>query len=71
MWGFLWPCFSASIPASFAVKTAPALVALYVQANSLTTVRDGHTIFLVYMGNELNQNPFGFLRNVFALEVTI
>lgn len=59
------------MPASFAVKTAPALVALYVQANSLATVGDGHTIFLVYMGNELNQNPFGFLRNVFALEVTI
>jgi hypothetical protein len=46
------------------------LVALYVQANPLATVSDGHTIFIVYMGNELNQNPFGFLRDVFALEVS-
>jgi len=71
VWGLLWTWFSTSIPASFAVKTAPALVALYVQAYSLTTVGDGHTMCLVYMGNELNQNPFGFLRDVFALEVTI
>jgi len=71
VWRFLWTWFSASIPASFAVKTTPALIALYVKANPLATVADRHTVFLVYMGNELKQNPFGFLRDVFALEVTI
>jgi hypothetical protein len=71
VWGSLWAWFSPSTPASFAVQTYPALIALYFQSEFLTTVLDGHIMLLVYMGNKLNQNLFGFLGDVFALEVTI
>jgi hypothetical protein len=71
VWSLLWTGFSVSIPTGLSVETAPALVALYVQASPLATVCDGYTMFLVYVSNELNQNPFGFLPDVFALEVTV
>jgi len=59
------------MPASFTGQTYPSLIAIYVKAEFLTTVLDGHTMLFVYMGNKLNQNLFSFLGDVFALEVTI
>ena len=37
----------------------------------ITTVLDGHTMLFEDLGNTLNQSPFSFFGNEFALEVTI
>jgi hypothetical protein len=47
------------------------LIPLYIKTKLLTTVIDGHTMLFADLGNKCNQDLFSFLRDVFALEVTI
>jgi hypothetical protein len=49
----------------------PALIPLYIKTELITTVLDGHPMLFQDPGNKLNQSPFYFFANVFALEVTI
>jgi hypothetical protein len=71
VWGFLGTWFSTPVPGGFAVSAYPALIALYIKTKLLTTILDGYTMLFEDLGNKLNQSPFSFLGNIFALEVTI
>ena len=71
VWGLFRTRFSVPVSASFAVYAYPALIPLYIKTELITTVLDGHTMLFEDLGNKLNQSPFSFFGNVFALEVTI
>jgi hypothetical protein len=69
--GLFGAWFSTPVSGGFAVSAYPALIALYIKTKLLTTILDGYTMLFEDLGNKLNQSPFSFLGNIFALEVTI
>jgi hypothetical protein len=69
--GFFRARPSTTVSSSLSLEANPALIALFIELELLTTVADGHRVFLLGLGNHLYQGFLGTFINVFALKVSL